>query len=83
MVEISGEEAGLHFLLTIRTKVPEAAVMERARTKGVKLVPLSKYYYGESGVENVYVMNYSSVDVERAGEIAERIYGCIKSYKEL
>ena len=57
--------------------------MERARTKGVKLVPLSKYYYGESGVENVYVMNYSSVDVERAGEIAERIYGCIKSYKEL
>lgn len=74
MVEISGEEAGLHFLLTLRTRVPETAVMERARARGIKLVPLSKYYYGGSGGENVYVMNYSSVDVEKAGEIAERIY---------
>lgn len=74
MVEISGEEAGLHFLLTLRTKVPETAVMERARARGIKLVPLSKYYYGGSEAENVYVMNYSSVDVEKAGEIAERIY---------
>lgn len=74
MVEISGEEAGLHFLLTLRTRVPETAVMERARARGIKLVPLSKYYYGGSGAENVYVMNYSSVDVEKAGEIAERIY---------
>lgn len=74
MVEISGEEAGLHFLLAIRTQVPEAVVMERARARGIKLVPLSKYYYGESGMENVYVMNYSSVDIGKAGEIAERIY---------
>ena len=74
IVDISGEEAGLHFLLTIRTQVPETEVMERAEARGIKLVPLSKYYYGESGMENVYVMNYSSVDVGKAGEIAERIY---------
>ncbi len=74
IVDISGEEAGLHFLLTIRTQVPETEVMKRAEARGIKLVPLSKYYYGESGMENVYVMNYSSVDVGKAGEIAERIY---------
>lgn len=74
IMDISGEEAGLHFLLTIRTQAPETVVMERARKRGINLVPLSKYYYGESGVENVYVMNYSSVDIGKAGEIAERIY---------
>lgn len=73
-ISISGEEAGLHFLLDIHTDLPEADVMERAESKGIKLVPLSGYYYGQGGPENVYVMNYSSVDITKADEIAERIY---------
>lgn len=74
MISISGEEAGLHFMMTIQTNLPEQTVMERARSRGIKLVPLSEYYYGEGGPENVYVMNYSSVDILKAEEIAERIY---------
>lgn len=74
MVSISGEEAGLHFLMTVHTNVPEATVMERARSKGIKLVALSDYYYGEKRPENVYVMNYSSVDITKADEIMERLY---------
>ena len=58
-ISVSGQEAGLHFLMTLHTDMPEAAVMERALSQGVKLIPLSRYFYGEKGPENVYVMNYS------------------------
>lgn len=74
MISVSGQEAGLHFLMTLHTDLPEPVVLERAASKGVNLVPLSKYYYREKGSENVYVMNYSSIDITRADEIAERIY---------
>ena len=68
--EVSGTDAGLHFLLTIHTKLPEHTVLERARAKSIKLLPLSDYYKGESHVHNVYVMNYSSIDMNHADEIA-------------
>lgn len=78
MATISGERAGLHFLMTIHTDVPEKTVMERARSRGIKLVALSDYYHGGQRTENVYVMHYSAVDVNRSREIMERLYkSCI------
>ena len=71
---VSGEEAGLHFLLTIRTDLAERVVMERAEARGIGLVPLSSYFYGEVPEENIYVMNFSSIDIDRADEIMERLY---------
>lgn len=73
-ISVSGEEAGLHFLLAIHTKLSEQSVMEHAMSKGIKLVPLSDYYYGETRKQNIYVMNFSSIDVARADEIMERLY---------
>ena len=72
-ITVSGEEAGLHFLMHIKTDLPEEQVIERAREKGIRLVPLSSYYYGTAKEKNVYVMNYSSIDIEKADEIMERI----------
>lgn len=72
-VTVSGEEAGLHFLMHIRTEVPEEQVIEKAKKRGIRLVPLSSYYYGNAKEQNVYVMNYSSIDMDRADEIMERI----------
>ncbi len=77
IISISGEEAGLHFLMTVHTQISEASFLERARTRGIKLVPLSFYYYGQTRKpENIYVMNYSSVDITKADEIADKIYKC-------
>lgn len=73
-ITLSGEEAGLHFLMAIRTPIPESEVMKRAQERGLKLLPLSRYYRGQAPRENVYIMNYSSVDVRWADEIAGRIY---------
>lgn len=78
-ISVSGQEAGLHFLMTLHTDMPEAAVMERALSQGVKLIPLSRYFYGEKGPENVYVMNYSSIDITKADEIAKRIYKSLQN----
>ena len=43
---------------------------KEAKAQGIKLSPLSKFYYEKkAGIENTYVMNYSSVDMERIGKI--------------
>ena len=69
-VEISGEEAGVHFLMKLKTEKAEDNVIELAKAQGIKLSPLSKFYYEKkAGIENTYVMNYSSVDMERIGKI--------------
>ena len=73
-ISVSGEEAGLHFLLSVHTELSESAVMERAGERGIRLVPLSSYFYGEVREENIYVMNFSSIDIDRADEIMERLY---------
>ena len=72
-VAVSGEEAGLHFLMNIRTEMSEEQVIKNAKERKIRLVPLSSYYYGNAKEQNVYVMNYSSIDMERADEIMERI----------
>ena len=78
MTEISGSEAGFHFLLTLRTDVPQETVIARARSKSIRLVPLSAYYYGDAPehVQNIYVMNFSSLEVSRAEEICKRLCAC-------
>lgn len=75
IASISGQEAGLHFLMAVRSDLEEAVVCRQAKEQGIKLVPLSEYYYGSScRTKNVYVMNYSSMDVSRTDEIMERLY---------
>ena len=50
--------------------ISEENVIELAKAQGIKLSPLSKFYYEKkAGIENTYVMNYSSVDMERIGKI--------------
>lgn len=80
VVSISGEEAGLHFLMDIHTPLEEEEVCSRAKSQGIQLAPLSKYYYGRPGqVKNTYVMNYSSIDMGKADEIMEQLYkSCIE-----
>lgn len=58
------------FLDETETEKAEENVIELAKAQGIKLSPLSKFYYEKkAGIENTYVMNYSSVDMERIGKI--------------
>ena len=77
-IAIYEEEAGVHFLMKIDTKKSEKAVLDAARSRGIRLNPVSGYYFGTPPEEEqVYVMNYSSVPLEKKEEIVSGIYESI------
>lgn len=78
LVHISGEEAGVHFLMEIQTEKAEEEFLTCAQTQGIRLSPLSAHYHNrETERKNVYVMNYSSVQMEDAQEIVRRLERCV------
>lgn len=69
-VRIEEEEAGIHFLMTILSKKTESEIVEKCACKGIRMLPLSTYYNGDSYKgQNIYVMNYSSIDVKKLDEV--------------
>ena len=75
---ISGEEAGVHFLMEIQTEKEEEEFLAAAQARGIRLSPLSAHYHNqETERRNVYVMNYSSVETDNAEEIVRRLEKCI------
>lgn len=77
-ISIMEEEAGVHFLMHIKTKKEEEEFVCAAKGKGIKLMPLSRYYYGsENKYSNIYVINYTSIDVENLNEIVEALYNVV------
>ena len=79
-VTVKEEDAGVHFLMYIHTQKSEETILKEARAKGIKLVPLSRYFAKNtehSKFENVYVMNYSSIRLELIEEIAAILYQII------
>ena len=76
-VSISGEEAGAHFLMKIETKKPQEQLMENAKAQGIKLSPLSAYYKeNREEIQNTYVMNYSSIELEKIEMVVTRLAKC-------
>ncbi len=46
-ITIMEEDAGLHFLMCVDTSVPDGAVLQKAKSLGLRLTSLSQYYYGK------------------------------------
>ena len=77
-IQIMEEEAGVHFLMKISSPSGESAILRQALAKGIKLVSLADYYHGNRPeYQNIFVMNYSSIDVSRMEEITQKLYECI------
>ncbi len=77
-IQIMEEEAGVHFLMKISSPSGESAILHQALAKGIKLVSLSDYYHGNRPeYQNIFVMNYSSIDISRMEEITQKLYECI------
>ena len=77
-VEIYEKESGVHFLMKINTDRSEDEVIAAARSRGVRLNPLSAYYAPQSGSpENIYVMNYSSIKESAVADAVRVIYEAI------
>lgn len=67
-ITIKEEDSGVHFMMKLKTDRTEIDIISDAKSKGIKLAPLSKYFVGQTfnmSFQNVYVMNYSSIDLEQ------------------
>lgn len=75
---IMEEDAGLHFLLKLDTRLSDEALIEKAKQAGLHIACLSKYYYKpEKKMEHILVMNYSGLDPEKIPEAVKRLSECI------
>ena len=70
--QVRGEDAGLHFLVRLETRLPDGELSRRARERGIRLSFLTDYGGGE---EHCLVVNYPGVDLARLpqalGELAQ------------
>lgn len=64
--EVSEEEAGLHFLLKLKTDKSDSFLKETAKQNALKISFLSEYYINNSqnAPQHILVMNYSAIKGE-------------------
>ena len=78
VITIKEEDAGLHFLLYVKTKLSDKELINKAYEKGIRISCLSNYYYNkENAINNVIVINYSSLDKETINEAIEKLLSII------
>lgn len=75
---IMEEDAGLHFLLQVETKLSDEELVMKAAEKGINISCLSQYYYNESNaVKNTIIINYSGINAESIEEGVKKLFGII------
>lgn len=80
LISISGEETGIHFLMHIMTGKKESEIVQLAKTRGIRMVPVSDYYHAGTGKvleDNTFVMNYASINLEHIDRIVAILYEII------
>lgn len=78
LVSITEEDAGLHFLMKIKTEIADDLIIARAKERGVRLTSLQSYYKNTSEyAEHTFIINYSFIEPERIFEAVSRIYQCL------
>ncbi len=67
LIEITGENAGLHLLLTYHGKLTERDLVRRAAQAGVKVYGLSEYDIEPAGSlpKNTVILGYANFDAEQ------------------
>ena len=73
-VQISEENAGLHFLIKVDTPRSDEEILQAAEREGIRLSFFSQYYMKEeSRHPHVLVMNYSGLEEEKIPEAVARL----------
>ena len=69
-VTLSGQDAGLHFLLTL-PRLTEGELVGRAAAKSVRVSPLSRYCHGAEARPSTVVLGYAGLTEGELTEAAE------------
>ena len=76
--EIIENESGLHFLLRLRTDIPDEVLKEKMKESGIKIQSLSEFYLSDEGAkEHYFIINYSNIDPDNFSQISDIICGLI------
>lgn len=74
-INIMEEDAGLHFLLQVDTRLSDKQLVTRAAQNGINISTLSQYYYDRSKVkEHILVINYSGVNTNNIKEGVDKLF---------
>lgn len=69
-VTLTGQQAGLHFLLTL-PRLTEAGLVERAAKQGVRVYPLSRYCHCEPPLPSTVVVGFAGLSERKLNEAAQ------------
>ena len=76
--EIIENESGLHFLLRLRTDIPDEVLKEKMKECGIKIQSLSEFYLSDEGAkEHYFIINYSNIDLNKFTQVSEIICSLI------
>lgn len=75
---ITGEDAGLHFLMKINTSLDDDVFCEKALEQGVKISALSQYYIQPpASAAHVFIINYSSLTEDAMERAIQTLYDIV------
>lgn len=73
LIHINGQESGLHLLLEVRNGMTEQQLVAAAASMGIKVYPLSEYYFGEKPETSTVVIGYGGFREEALSAAASRL----------
>lgn len=79
LVKIHEADAGLHFLLEVKTHLSDEELIKKARKNGLRIVCLSQYYHNtENAVFHTLIVNYSSIAPDSINDTIYRLCCTLK-----
>ena len=77
--EIIESNAGLHFILALKTSVSDKILKEKLKEEGLLMNTLSDYYMTNRGKqEHMFILDYSNIEIEELSEACEIMADCIR-----
>lgn len=70
-------DSGLHFLLRLKTDIPDREIVERLKGQGIRVKALSSYFLTKEVKEehsHLFLINYSNIQAEQAVSAFEAFY---------
>lgn len=76
--EILEENAGLHFILKLKTTLSDKEIVRSAKENGIKISCLSQYCIRqEHAAPGMVIINYSGINTDRLEGVMERLAGVV------
>ncbi len=81
LITVIGENAGLHLVVQINLPVSEQELIDKAKSKGIGLYPLSPYYIKDKLGRNAsFLMGFSNMEDSQIKKGLQEFYKLLQSY---